>query len=313
MSKSDAHTMSRRTLVGGALAASFALATVPALAAEKKGSSSAKDGETKAGSASSKADKASSSEKLKVKKGEVQIFAANSLEKAMPEVQALYSKLNPDVTFADTQFKASGDLVEQMKAGAVPDLLITASSGMMDKAEEAGVVDKKTRADMFNNDLVIVVCDEDDFYDIQSIKDAADPSIETIAVGDSATVPAGKYANQALHSVGLYSDESGDGGEYDASIADKINLADKVGTAAKWVSTRDCQLGFVYSSDVYRYDGIKVAYVCPDDSHKPIVYPGAVATDAVNADIAADFMDFCLTDPDALQIWSQFGFEVAEA
>lgn len=313
MSKSSTFGIDRRTLVGGALAAGIALAATPALASEKKDSSSASDGEVKAGSASGAADKSAASDKLEVKKGEVQIFAANSLEKALPEVQALYTKANPEVTFADTQFKASGDLVEQMKAGAVPDLLITASSGTMDKAQEASLIDEATRENMFNNDLVIVVCDQDDYYEIQAVSDVADPTIESIAVGDSATVPAGKYANQALYSAGLYSDESGDGGEYDQAIAGKINLADKVGTAAKWVSTRDCQVGFVYSSDVYRYDGIQVAYVCPEDTHKPIVYPGAVAAGAVNADIAADFIDFCLTDPDALQVWSQYGFEVAEA
>ena len=48
---------------------------------------------------------------------ELQVFAANSLEKAMPEVQELYTE-KTGVTFADTQFKASGDLIEQMRAGA---------------------------------------------------------------------------------------------------------------------------------------------------------------------------------------------------
>lgn len=42
---------------------------------------------------------------------------ANSLEKALPEVQELYTE-QTGTTFADTQFKASGDLVEQMRAGA---------------------------------------------------------------------------------------------------------------------------------------------------------------------------------------------------
>ena len=64
---------------------------------------------------------------------ELQIFAANSLEKALPEVQALYIE-QTGVTFADTQFKASGDLIEQMRAGAPADVLITASTGTMDTA-----------------------------------------------------------------------------------------------------------------------------------------------------------------------------------
>ena len=61
-------------------------------------------------------------------------LAANSLEKALPEVQKLYTE-QTGTTFADTQFKASGDLVEQMRAGATVDVLITASKGTMDDAE----------------------------------------------------------------------------------------------------------------------------------------------------------------------------------
>ena len=65
-----------------------------------------------------------------------------------------------------------------------------------------------------------------------------------------------------------------------------------MGTAAKYVSTGDCAAGFVYSSDIYRYDGIEEAFVCPDDSHKPIVYPGAVSATSENAEEAAKFLEF---------------------
>ncbi|MBR2834221.1 MAG: molybdate ABC transporter substrate-binding protein [Coriobacteriales bacterium] len=241
----------------------------------------------------------------------LQIFAANSLEKAMPKVQELFVAANPNVEFADTQFKASGDLVEQMIAGAEVDILITASKGTMDKAEENKLIDPATRLKMFNNDLVIVRAVDADIT-IDSIDEVADPDITSIAIGDAATVPAGKYANQSLYSVGLYTGSDGDNGEYDPAIADKINLADKVGTAASWVSTGDCQIGFVYSSDVYRYNGIEVAFVCPEDSHKAISYPGAVSAKSKNAEIAAEFLDFCMNDPDALEVWAEYGFEVAE-
>ena len=46
----------------------------------------------------------------------LEIYAANSLEKALDEVQKLYTSQNPSVTFADTQYEASGTLVEKMKA-----------------------------------------------------------------------------------------------------------------------------------------------------------------------------------------------------
>ena len=240
---------------------------------------------------------------------QLQVFAANSLEKALPEVQALYTE-ETGTTFADTQFKASGDLVEQMKAGASVDALITASKGTMDDAVSAELVDESTRQDMFTNDLVIVKAEGSDVA-VNSLEDVK--TVEgKVAVGDAKTVPAGKYANQALNTIGLYTGAAGDDGEYAPEFADRVALADKVGTAAKYVSTGDATIGFVYSSDVYRYDGIEVAYTCPEDSHKPIVYPGAVAKDSKNAEETAKFLDFCMNNKEAQEIWAKYGFELSE-
>lgn len=239
---------------------------------------------------------------------ELQVFAANSLEKALPEVQQLYTD-QTGTTFADTQFKASGDLVEQMRAGAAVDVLITASKGTMDDAATAELIDTDTRADMFVNDLVIIRAEGSDTK-VEVIADVANLDGK-IAIGDAKTVPAGKYANQALASVGLYTGTEGDDGEYAPEIADKVALADKVGTAAAYVSTGDCVAGFVYSSDIFRYDGIEEAFVCPEDSHKPIVYPGAVAESSEHADEAKAFIDFCLTNKKAQKIWAKYGFELS--
>lgn len=260
-------------------------------------------------SESAGSDAGSAKASSKKKAVELQVFAANSLEKALPEVQELYTD-QTGTTFADTQFKASGDLVEQMKAGATVDVLITASKGTMDDAATAELVDTDTREDMFVNDLVIIRAEGSDTK-VEAIADVTNLDGK-IAIGDAKTVPAGKYANQALASVGLYTGTEGDDGEYAPEIADKVALADKVGTAAAYVSTGDCVAGFVYSSDIFRYDGVEEAFVCPEDSHKPIVYPGAVAESSKHADEAKAFIDFCLSNKKAQKIWAKYGFELSE-
>lgn len=283
-----ARAMSRRSLVAFGLTALFA--------------------GTLAGCGAKPADTAGSAEgSAPAKPVELQIFAANSLEKAMPEVQALYTE-KTGVTFADTQFKASGDLIEQMRAGAQVDALITASKGTMDDAVAGELVDEATRLDMFVNDLVVVKAEGSD-VEIGSLEDAK--NIEgKVAIGDAVTVPAGKYANQALNTIGLYTGAAGDDGEYAPEFADRVALADKVGTAAKYVSTGDATIGFVYSSDIFRYDGIEQAFVCPEDTHKPIVYPGAVSASSEHAEAAADFLDFCMNDAEAQKVWAKYGFEL---
>jgi molybdate transport system substrate-binding protein len=239
----------------------------------------------------------------------LQIFAANSLQKALPEVQALYTQAHPEISFADTQFKGSGDLVTELQGGASADLLITASSSSMDNASKNGSIDDSSRIDMFGNDLVIAE-GQNENYNITSLNDVTDPAYSKIAIGESSAVPAGAYANQALNTIGLYSDASGKGGSYTSDFATKVVTDSSVGNVAQHVQSGDCQIGFVYSSDIYRYSGIKVAYTVPASAHKAITYPGAVCTGSANATTAADFLQFCLTDPQAQQIWSQYGFEV---
>ena len=257
---------------------------------------------------SSDSSKSSSSSSSSTTSVELQVYAANSLQKALPEVQDLYSQENSGVTFKDTQFEASGTLVKKIQDGADVDVLITASKGSMDDAESYITTD--TRKNMFTNDLIIVKKAGANVT-INSIADVANVDGK-IAVGEASSVPAGKYANQALASVGLYTGGTdGEGGSYAASIADKMDLCDKVGTVAQHVASGDATIGFIYTSDLYRYSGTETAFTCPADSHKTIQYPGAVLKNSKNAEQAQKFLDFCINNPSAQAVFSKYGFELA--
>lgn len=245
---------------------------------------------------------------------ELQVFAANSLSKAMEDIQALYTEQNPNVTFADTQYKASGELNEMLGGGAYADLLISASKGSMDTAVEKGYVDESTRINMFKNDLVIVA-KEDSSIENVTLQDIADGKY-TVAVGDE-SVPAGNYACQALSTVGAYADPSGatgaditgKGGEF---VGITPVLQTSVGNVCKQAENGDVDVAIVYTSDVYRFGGVKIVGEIPAETHKNIVYPGAVTAQSENAEAVAAFLDWCMSDPDAQKIWNEWGFELAE-
>lgn len=241
---------------------------------------------------------------------QLQIFAANSLSKALDEVQSLYTQNNPDVTFADTQYKASGELVEMLKAGSSADIFISASKGTMDNAVDGGFIDEGTRFDMFTNDLVMVTGESNtDIPEGLTLEEAVSGDY-TICVGDE-SVPAGNYACQSLYAVGAYSDESGKGGEFTGAIADKVVLDTSVGNVCKHAESGDVDIAFVYSSDVYRFGGVKVLSTVPADTHKAIVYPAAITAGSENAGASKAFMDWAVSDPAALEIWQKWGFELA--
>ena len=249
---------------------------------------------------------------------ELQVFAANSLSKAMEEVEAAYiADGHTNVSFADTQYKASGELNEMLGAGSYADLLISASKGSMDTAAEKGYVDSSTRVDMFKNDLVMVSKEGTDLKDV-TLQDIADGKY-TFCVGDE-SVPAGNYACQSLSTVGVYlppaSDEgktgkdiSGKGGTFADGYAPVLDTS--VGNVCKHAQSGDVDIAFVYTSDVYRFGGVQIVGTVPADTHKNIVYPGAITSNCKNTEATQEFLDWCLSSDKAQEIWQKWGFELA--
>ena len=254
---------------------------------------------------------------------QLQVFAANSLSKAMDEAQALYSE-QTGVTFADTQYLSSGDLNAELEAGAYADIEITASKKTMDDAEEAGYIDPATRITMFKNDLVMVTAADNDEITEVTLDDIATGNY-TVGIGDD-SVPAGNYANQSLSTVGCFNDpegavgadssgKAGDAGDAAAyagtPLEGKYTLADSVGNVCSLAETGAVDIAFVYTSDVERFGGVKVVGTVPADTHKNITYPGAVCAQSTNAEAAQAFIDWCMTDPGAAEIWQKWAFELA--
>lgn len=249
---------------------------------------------------------------------QLQIFAANSLTKAMDEVQALYTE-QTGITFADTQYEGSGTLVEMLGGGAYADILITASNGTMDAAEEKGYINDDTRFDMFTNELVIVSALDSALEDV-TLEDIASGTY-TLAVGD-ANVPAGNYAKQSLStttpSCWISSDGAigkecaGTDGTFDGTpLAGKVTEGSSVGNVCNYANSGDVDLAMVYSSDVYRFGNVKQVGTTPNDTHKSIIYPAAICAASNLTEEALDFLDWAFTNEDAIKIWQEWGFELA--
>ena len=301
-----------------ALVAAFALVGCAQSSSSSAASSSAASSSASASSASASSAAASG------EKAELQIFAANSLTKALAEAQELYTKDNPNITFADTQYKSSGELNSMLEAGSYADIEITASKGTMDTAEEKGYIDKDTRITMFKNDLVMVTKADNSNITSVTLDDIATGKY-TVCVGDD-SVPAGNYANQSLSTVGCFNDPDGKTGSDSAGKANgtdayagtplegKVVTDTSVGNVCQHAASGDVDIAFVYTSDVERFaekSPVKVVGTVPGNTHKNITYPGAVTAQSKNAAAAKAFLDWCMTDKGAAEIWQKWGFELA--
>ena len=306
------------------VATAFAMALVAAFALVGCSSGSSSSASASASSASASASASASSASASAEAVELQVFAANSLTKALAEAQDLYTKQNPNVTFADTQYKSSGELNSMLEAGSYADIEITASKGTMDTAEEKGYVDKGTRITMFKNDLVIVTKADNADITAVTLDDVATGKY-TVCVGDD-SVPAGNYANQSLSTIGCFNDPDGKTGSESAGKANgtdayagtplegKVVTDTSVGNVCQHAASGDVDIAFVYTSDVERFaekSPVKVVGTVPADTHKNITYPGAVCAQSKNADAAKAFLDWCMTDKDCAEIWQKWGFELA--
>ena len=69
----------------------------------------------------------------------------------------------------------------------------------------------------------------------------------------------GRSANLALFQAGLYSSESGTGGEYADALDGKIVVADNVDGVLDLVADGECELGFAYDHDVKLRDDVETA------------------------------------------------------
>lgn len=86
-----------------------------------------------------------------------------------------------------------------------------------------------------------------------------------LALADPAAVPAGRYAREALVSLGVWT-----------GVAGQIAAAENVRAALALVERGAAPLGIVYATDARASKAVRVVGVFPPASHRPITYPVAL-------------------------------------
>jgi molybdate transport system substrate-binding protein len=224
---------------------------------------------------------------------ELTISAAASLTNALKEVAAQYDKTHPG-TKAICNFAASGVLLNQMIKGAPVDVFASADQKTMNQAQEKNLIIPSTRKNFVSNRLVLIV-PMDSKLTLSSLKDLTGPTVKRVAVGNPATVPAGRYAKEALVGAGLWD-----------KLSPKFVLAESVRQVLDYVRRGEVDAGLVYSTDAAIAKG-KVKVVQTVTEHAPILYPIAMTASTNKKAAAQSFVDFVVSPP-AQEIFQKFGF-----
>ena len=218
------------------------------------------------------------------------VLAAASLTDALPEVARLWEEGGgAPVEFS---FAATSRLAPLALQGNA-DMLISADREWMDWLVERGGARADGVVALLGNVLVVVA----PVATTSPPRTLADLTEVSRLVLAGETAPAGRYARAALEEAGVW-----DG------LGGRVVRGESVRSALEWVARGEAAAGIVYRTDVAVHDGVELAFSLPSAVSSPVVYPGAVLTDATRPAAAAEFLAF-LGSPRAQGVFADAGFE----
>lgn len=230
--------------------------------------------------------------------GDIKVSAAASLTDVMTELSRAYEKTHAGIVIK-TSFAGSSTLAKQIENGAPADIFISADKDWADYLEQRNLLNKNTRVDLLLNELVLIApLGRGPVITIAPDVDLLASFSGKLCTGDTASVPVGKYAKQALTYYGWWS-----------GIQPRLVGTEDVRTALAFVERGECALGIVYKTDALMSKKVSVVATFPAESHLPIVYPGGL-TKSATAEARA-FWQF-LQSPVAADVFVRYGFKLTQ-
>ena len=221
---------------------------------------------------------------------EITVSAAASLTNAFTELKTIFEKKHPGLTVF-VNFAASNPLLKQIQEGAPVDVFASADQETMDKAEASKVIVPGTRKDFVRNTLVLIVPKNQ--KKPQKLEDLK--GMKRIAVGNPESVPAGRYARQALGKAGLWD-----------TLTPNFVFGTNVRQVLDYVARGEVDCGIVYGTDAKKQEN-KVDIAMVLEGHNPVLYPIAVTSTGKNNKTGQAFVDFVLSE-EGMSVLKKYGF-----
>ena len=252
-------------------------------------------------------------DKMETDETEIQVFIAASLNTVMTELADLYNEDHPEVKIIYNA-DSSGTLLTQIREGYECDIFFSAAQKQMDDLEADGLMVEGTRADVVNNQVVVVTL-KDSGTKVTGLEDL--DKAESIALAGG-SVPVGKYTRQALMNLGILPDTAEPDGITTEEVSEalggvEISEQDNVSKVLTAVAEGSCEVGTTYYSDTYGYeDDLDILQTVSYDLTGDVIYPVArvVNEEADEAQTAAaeDFLEFILSD-EAKTVFESYYFD----
>lgn len=226
----------------------------------------------------------------------LRVAAASDLQAAWPDLAARFRATRGVEVVAS--FGASGQLAEQVKAGAPFDVALSANLRFIEDLAATGDVRPDSVRPYARGSLVLVVHREVGGA-VKSLADLADPGVKKIALANPRTAPYGAAARQALERAGLWE-----------PLRPKRVQAESVRQALQFVQTGNAEVGLVGRS-IADVKEVRIVEVDPA-LYDPIIQGLGIVARTKRPDDARAFADF-LTGAEGQAILAKRGFGKVEA
>lgn len=232
---------------------------------------------------------------------ELQVFIAASLNKVMTELADMYQEEHPEVKIIYNA-DSSGTLMTQIEEGYACDLFFSAAQKQMDTLEADGLLVEGTRANVVNNQVVVVTAagSGTKVKGLETLKDA-----ENIALAGG-SVPVGKYTRQALVNLGILQETEDVSTITTEEVSEalggvEISEQDNVSKVLLAVAEGACEVGTTYYSDTYGYEeDVEILETVSYDLTGDVIYPIARVNNEEASEkqetAAEEFLQFVLSE-----------------
>ena len=244
---------------------------------------------------------------------EIQVFIAASLNTVMTELAEMYNEDHPNVKITYNA-DSSGTLLTQIQEGYECDIFFSAAQKQMDDLEADGLMVEGTRANVVNNQVVVITL-KDSGTKVTGLENLNEAESIALAGG---SVPVGRYTRQALVNLGTLPETDDPASITTQEVSDalggvEISEQDNVSKVLTAVVEGSCEVGTTYYSDTYGYeDDIDILQTVSYDLTGDVIYPIArvVNEEADDAQTAAaeDFLAFVLSD-EAKVVFDSYYFD----
>lgn len=244
---------------------------------------------------------------------EIQVFIAASLNTVMTELADMYNEEHPEIKITYNP-DSSGTLLTQIQEGYECDIFFSAAQKQMDDLEADGLMVEGTRADVVNNQVVVVSL-KDSGTKVTGLENLNEAESIALAGG---SVPVGRYTRQALVNLGTLPETDDPASITTEEVSEalggvEISEQDNVSKVLTAVVEGSCEVGTTYYSDTYGYeDDLDILQTVSYDLTGDVIYPIArvVNEEADDAQTAAaeDFLQFILSD-EAKAVFDSYYFD----